>query len=155
MQLILDFLVRRFPLALASGFGVGYAPVAPGTWGSLLGVGLMYLTFDWSLPAKLMMLLALLLVSWWACEIGGRYWGHDHKRIVIDEVAGQYLTLLAATTVLGLWVGFLAFRVFDIWKPFPANWLDRQKGGLFTLADDLAAGIYALVFLYLAVFFLF
>jgi phosphatidylglycerophosphatase A len=147
----MDFLARRFPLALASGFGVGYAPFAPGTWGSLWGVVLMYLTFDWSLFAKLWVLFAVILLAWWSCEVGGRFWGHDHKRIVSDEVAGQYLVLLAAPTHFWLLPGFILFRIFDITKPFPAGWLDRQKGGLFTLADDLAAGLYALLVLALAV----
>ena len=74
---------------IASGLGVGLSPFAPGTLGSLWGVALAFLTWEWPPAAKIGLLVAVSLVGWWASEQAGRMWGHDHPRIVIDEVAGQ------------------------------------------------------------------
>jgi phosphatidylglycerophosphatase A len=134
---------------IAAGGGFGFAPIAPGTFGSLPALLLVYITFPWPLLAKLALLAAICLLGWWASEMAGRQWGHDDSRIVIDEVAGQYLSLLFIPVLSLFWLaaGFLAFRVFDIWKPQPARALDRRKGGAYTMADDLAAGLYAMLLL--------
>ncbi len=138
----------KAPLAavLASTtFGLGFSPLAPGTLGSAAGVGLIYLTLDWPLPAKIGVLVFVTLLGWWASAEVGKVWGHDHRRIVIDEVAGQYLTLiLSAGSSAALFTGFILFRIFDMWKPPPARAYDNRKGGWFTMADDLAAGVYGL-----------
>lgn len=135
--------------AIASGLGVGLSPFAPGTLGSLWGVALSYAAFDWPPAARAAVLVALIAVGIWSSEGAGRAWGHDHPRIVIDEVTGQYITLLAAPSPVWFLWGFVLFRLADIVKPFPANVLDRKKGGVYTMADDGVAGVYGLLVLYL------
>ncbi len=135
--------MQKLALFLASGFYTGLTPVAPGTAGTVPGVLIFWLTSAWALEWRLAFLGGVILVGWWACEIAGRHWGHDDGRIVIDEIAGVYITLLfAPATLYWVIVGFFVFRASDIAKPPPARWLDLQKGGFFTLADDLVAGLY-------------
>ncbi len=131
---------------VAFGFGAGLAPGAPGTAGSLLGVGLAWLTVDLSLGLKLGVALFLFLAGVWLCGESARRIGvHDHAGIVWDEIAGVYVTLLAAPAGLAAWVlGFALFRVFDIVKPWPIRDLDhRLGGGLGIMLDDLVAALYA------------
>jgi phosphatidylglycerophosphatase A len=146
-------------LFIATGLGLGYLPKAPGTWGSLLGVAL---TLAASLsPSFLPLLIALVLVvaaaGVWAAGRVSVYLGkEDPQIVVIDEVAGQLITLLAIAGVSGpanwkyLLAGFLLFRLFDIWKPFPIRRAESLPGGLGIMADDWLAGIYAAVLLALA-----
>jgi phosphatidylglycerophosphatase A len=133
---------------VATGFGVGFSPIAPGTFGSMLGVLLAFFTLGQALWIKLLVLALVTAIGIWASELVGRQWGHDHPRIVVDEIAGQYLTLLVAPGWIWFGWGFLFFRLADMTKPYPASVLDRKKGGFFTMADDLMAGLYALVALF-------
>lgn len=139
---------RKPPLAAvvaATTFGLGFSPIAPGTCGSLFGVGLSLFTLAWPLYAKLAVLAAITLLGWWASEEIGKAWGHDNQRVVIDEVAGQYLTLLLMPgSIVLVILGFVLFRFFDIVKPQPARYFDDQKSGWYTMADDLVAGAYGL-----------
>ena len=103
-----------------------------------------------SVPLYAWVLLAGLGVGVWACGVAGRVLGvADHRSVVWDEFIGQWLALLplvgrAELSWWGVAVGFVSFRVFDIWKPWPIGWLDRRlKGGLGVMADDLVAGICA------------
>ena len=135
---------------LAFGFGTGLAPVAPGTFGSLPGVLLAWLTLDSGLYVQLAVLTFLVLAGIWICGESARRIGvHDHGGIVWDEIAGMYMTLLLApATVAGFVIGFLLFRLFDIAKPWPIRDLDhRLGGGLGIMLDDLAAALYALLLL--------
>jgi phosphatidylglycerophosphatase A len=143
--------MNRPAVTIASGFGLGFSPVAPGTMGSLLGLFFAYLSFELPIGIRLLALAVITGIGWWSSEKAGQAWGHDHPRIVVDEIAGQYLTLLAAPAVSWFLTGFLLFRLADIVKPYPASALDRKKGGFFTMADDMMAGIYALVALWVAV----
>jgi phosphatidylglycerophosphatase A len=133
---------------LAFGFGAGLSPWAPGTFGTLVGVA-------FSLPLSLLPLahyaavvVAVSLVGIWLCDRAARDLGvHDHPGIVWDEIAGYLVTMLAAPSGWE-WVlaGFVLFRLFDIWKPWPVSWLDRRVGGgLGIMLDDLAAGALAAV----------
>jgi phosphatidylglycerophosphatase A len=124
---------------LASGFGLGRVPVSPGSAGSLLalvlGVPLMLVPGGLAIGA-----LVASLVGLWAIRAAG---GEDDAGwVVIDEVAGQWLTLLglARPTVVGLAAAFVLFRFVDIAKPGPVGWADRQKGAAGVMADDLIAG---------------
>lgn len=138
---------------IATFFGIGLLPIAPGTWGSLaalpLGVGLLWLGGPWLLAAGIA---AVSLAGWWAsgehCRLIGR---DDPGEIVIDEVAGQWITLLPASLAWpDIAFAFLLFRVADIVKPWPASWADRTiHGGLGVMTDDLIAGIYAALALFL------
>jgi len=135
---------------LAFGFGTGLAPVAPGTFGSLPGVLLAWLTLDMGIYVQLGVAAALFLAGIWICGESARRIGvHDHGGIVWDEICGMYITLLLApATVLGFTLGFGLFRLFDIVKPSPIRELDhRLGGGLGIMLDDLVAALYALILL--------
>jgi len=135
---------------LALGFGTGCAPKMPGTIGTLVGI-LFYLpmlTLSW--PFYIGVTIILFLLGIWLCDVTARHLGvHDHGGIVWDEIVGYLITMTAAPPdwrfVL---LGFVLFRLFDIWKPWPINWLDRKlTGGLGIMSDDVFAGIYALIVL--------
>ena len=135
---------------LAFGFGTGLSPVAPGTVGSLVGVLFAWLTLDLGLPLQLGVAAALSVSGVWICGESARRIGvHDHGGIVWDEIAGMYLTLLAAPPTIAGWVlAFVLFRAFDIAKPWPIRDLDhRLRGGAGIMLDDLAAALYALILL--------
>ena len=135
---------------LAFGFGTGLAPFAPGTAGSLPGVLLFWLTLDLGLYVQLGVVVALVLSGIWLCGESARRIGvHDHGGIVWDEIAGMYVTLLAAPLSLAGWAfAFVLFRLFDIVKPWPIRDLDhRLRGGVGIMLDDLVAALYAAVIL--------
>ena len=132
-----------FARFVASGFGVGFAPKAPGTAGSLLGLALAVPLMagpPWLLPLGC---LGVCLVGTWATvQAGG---ADDPGWVVIDEVAGQWIALLALSGLgwLGFALAFALFRLFDIAKPGPIGWVDRQGGALSVMADDVLAGLAA------------
>ena len=135
---------------LAFGFGTGLAPFAPGTFGSLPGILLFWLTLDFGLYVQLGVALALTLAGVWLCGESARRIGvHDHGGIVWDEIAGMYITLLAAPVTMTGWaLAFVAFRLFDIVKPWPIRDLDHSiHGGLGIMLDDLVAALYAALLL--------
>ncbi len=135
---------------LAFGFGTGLAPFAPGTFGSLPGILLFWLTLDFGLYVQLGIAVALALVGTWLCGESARRIGvHDHGGIVWDEIVGMYITLLAAPVSLTGWaLAFVAFRLFDIVKPWPIRDLDHSiQGGLGIMLDDLVAALYAALLL--------
>ncbi len=135
---------------LAFGFGTGLAPVAPGTFGSLPGVLLFWLTLGQGVYVQSAIAVALVVAGIWLCGESARRIGvHDHGGIVWDEIAGMYLTLFAApATPFGFLLAFLLFRVMDIVKPWPIRDLDhRIHGGLGIMLDDLVAALFAAVLL--------
>lgn len=132
---------------LATWFGCGLAPKAPGTVGSLAALPpaalLVWLGGPWLLAGATLL---MALVGWWAsAEVARASGDSDPSRVVIDEVAGQWLTLIPLPLDPVAWlIGLLAFRLFDIAKPWPVGWADRRlKGGLGIMVDDLLAGCYA------------
>ena len=131
---------------LAFGFGTGCSPKAPGTMGTLLAVGIYMPLSLLSSAAYLGVLGMVILGGIWLCGSAARDLGvHDHPGIVWDEIAGFLLTMVAAPSGW-YWVaiGFLLFRLFDIWKPWPIRWLDREiGGGLGIMLDDIVAGLFA------------
>ena len=137
---------------LAFGFGAGLAPFAPGTFGSLPGVLLFWLTMDFGLYVQLGVALSATLAGVWICGESARRIGvHDHGGIVWDEIVGMYLTLMVATfSVTGWILAFVLFRVMDIVKPWPIRGLDhRIGGGIGIMLDDLVAALYAAILLVL------
>jgi phosphatidylglycerophosphatase A len=135
---------------LAFGFGAGLAPVAPGTVGSLLGVGLAWLTLDAGLAAQSAIAAVLFVAGIRICAESARRIGvHDHGGIVWDEICGMYVTLLAAPQHYVGWIAaFVLFRAFDIVKPWPIRDLDhRLVSGLGIMLDDLLAALYAAILL--------
>jgi phosphatidylglycerophosphatase A len=133
-------------MILATGFGSGYGPIAPGTWGSVPGVALAWGIDRWGGPwAVLVAALVFAAAGVWAAGRAERLLGEkDPGRVVVDEIAGQIVTLLflpASAPVLV--IGFLLFRVLDVLKPWPARRLEDLPGGSGIMADDLMVGLYA------------
>jgi phosphatidylglycerophosphatase A len=197
----------RLALFIATACGLGYIPVAPGTFGAIAGLLLALLPW-WSfftiaaaiiaarngnggffvtssahhadpfLSAQIALAVLTAAIGVWSAHRAAHYWQQgDPQRVVIDEVSGQHLTLLLGCGIpiwwkplqfppegemLGLisirsalnWkyllLGFILFRVFDIWKPFPARQAESLPGGWGIMADDWVAGIYAAIGLWLA-----
>lgn len=143
--------------AIATVFGTGLLPIAPGTWASAVA-----LPFAWiiaSLGGWLALLIAAVaagLVGWWASAryvaVTGR---EDPSEIVIDEVAAQWLALsVVPVSITAYLAGFVIFRLFDTLKPWPASWADREvDGGAGVMLDDIFAGAYAALVLYLLRYF--
>ena len=131
-------------LAFATVLGVGYAPVAPGTFGSAAG-----LLVWWLLPSspaiQIGAIVAIFIVGSWSGSVAEKHFGRtDPGQVVIDEVMGMLITLLFNPVGwMGATLGFLLFRVADIVKPYPANRLERLHGGIGVMADDGMAAIYA------------
>jgi phosphatidylglycerophosphatase A len=140
------FLNERFIKIAATGFGSGYAPLAPGTAGTLVGIPL-YLVFSvMSWPLWLITVAAFTCLAWHVSGEAEKLFGQkDAKCIVIDEIAGLQWTLFLITpTALHVALGFILFRLFDIVKPFPARlFQERLPGGYGVVGDDLAAALYA------------
>lgn len=142
--------MRTFFKLLATWFGVGRLRPAPGTWGTLAAVPLAVLLAYVGPFAHMIFCVFLLVVSITAAEVYEQDKGeHDSSEIVIDEVLGY---LIAVTWLPFTWqsfvLGFLLFRLFDIWKPLFIGLMDRKlKGGVGTVLDDVAAGIVANVIL--------
>lgn len=146
--------VTRLGVALATVGGAGFFPVAPGTVGSAVGVVIYMLTRGWTTAAQLGLLLAIIAVGTWAAQVTEKALNReDPGPVVIDEVAGQLVTLLlTGVGWTGAIVGFFIFRVLDIIKPPPARQLERLHGGLGIMADDLAAGAYGWGLMWLLIY---
>ena len=138
--------MRRLILFFSSNAGLGYAPVVPGTFGTLAGIPAFYLLAPLEASTYALVLSALAAASCWICGEAGRLYGvADDGRIVIDELVGYLVTVafLPFTWTTAL-LGFLFFRIFDILKVPPASWFDRRmKNGAGVVLDDVVAGIYA------------
>ncbi|MFY9801801.1 MAG: phosphatidylglycerophosphatase A [Candidatus Acidiferrales bacterium] len=168
----------HFALFVSTVGGIGYFPKAPGTWGSLVGI-LLSVAVNWIaarpniaavslerninfwtekdvIPGGLAILASVIVAGlgvWASDRVAKRFREKDPQYVVVDEVSGQQLTYLLAF-VGGNWkyllLGFILFRVFDIWKPFPARQAESLPGGWGIMADDWIAGIYAAIGLWLA-----
>ena len=143
-------------VAIATWFGCGYSPVAPGTAGSLAALLLAAAAVRWIGfgPLDFLVVSALLMpFGIWASDVTARVLDRkDPGLVVVDEVIGQWVTLAGATNLnwLSGVIGFLLFRLFDVWKPFPARRMEKWPGGLGIVADDVMAGFYAALVLNLA-----
>jgi phosphatidylglycerophosphatase A len=135
----------RAGLVVATALGAGYAPIAPGTFGSAVGL-LLWLALPNIHWLQLVAILVVAVVGAWSGSVAEEHFDRrDPGQVVVDEVAGMMVTL-AFNPVNGFaWfaAAFVLFRAADIIKPFPVNQLERLPGGLGIMADDLAAGIYA------------
>jgi len=133
-------------MLIATGFYSGYLPKAPGTWGSLVGVLLVFLLNALSLQIYLSVVAGLFIVgSFVAGEAEKILDDRDPGVVVIDEIVGMLITMIAVpVTPLTMALGFILFRGFDIAKPFPVNFFDQHfHGGLGIMLDDVVAGIYS------------
>ena len=125
---------------------IGFSPVAPGTIGSIAALPLCLLISAMDIAEGSIFLLALISVSIWIAHGAEKIFGHrDPGLVVIDEVCGMAVTLFALPFIPIFVVGgFALFRVFDIFKPFPIRWFDKNvKGGLGIILDDVIAGVFA------------
>ena len=147
--------MKSLGVGIATVGGVGWFPIAPGTAGSAVGVVIYLVTRGWSAPAQIAVLLGITLVGLWAAGVAEtELKKQDPGPVVIDEVAGQLVTLLlTGVGWRGAIVGFFVFRVLDILKPFPARRFERLHGGFGIMADDLMAGVYGLGLMMLLVHF--
>lgn len=159
-------LTDRLAYGLATGFGAGLAPKAPGTFGALESIAVFVVLLFCGLTAQAFFITLLVLdvvsflVGWWAsgrtCTLTSC---EDPRQIVIDEINGQFvaLTPLALSAGAPSWQGvllaFILFRMFDILKPYPINRLEALHGGLGVMADDTLSGIYAAAPIALLVYF--
>lgn len=141
------FLLSHPAHFIALGFGSGLAPAAPGTFGTLAGLGLYWLLAQVAPPLVIAFLaIPAFFLGVWACERTGRDLGvQDHGAMVWDEiVAFLPLAALASSSLALQGVAFLLFRLFDIWKPYPIRLVEAKvKGGMGVMVDDLMAGAYA------------
>ena len=151
-----QFNLKKFTHFCALGFGLGLAPKAPGTFGTLAAIPFIFLTMMAPLWLQLVVAIAICAIGIWFCDVASRDAGvHDHPAIVWDEVAGFYITMIgAAISWQTLLVGFILFRFFDIVKPWPITLLDKHvKGGFGIMVDDILAGIFSLICLQLVVYY--
>jgi phosphatidylglycerophosphatase A len=137
--------LRRLGVFIATCAHVGYAPVAPGTFGSLVGLAFYYLIRrQQSSVVELGAIVLITLVGLWsATEAEHHFGGIDPGPVVIDEVVGMLVTLaLHPVNVLGAIIAFFIFRVLDVVKPWPARRLELLPGGFGVVLDDMMAGVY-------------
>lgn len=131
---------------LASAFGAGYSPVASGTVGSFVTVVAIWLLPLTPLRIAVALVIVVLVGIWAGSRVERVLGKKDPGVIVVDEVAGMLLSvILLPRTIPVLITAFLLFRLFDIWKPFPARESQALTGGMGVMVDDLIAGVYALV----------
>jgi phosphatidylglycerophosphatase A len=138
--------MNKLVIALATGCGVGMIPKAPGTWGSLAAFIPWLFIKDLPLPVYLSVLLAVFIIGFFVSGSAEKILDQpDAGPIVIDEILGMFITLALVPGGPGIWIlGFVLFRIFDIFKPFPVSWFDRNiHGGIGIMMDDVIAGLYA------------
>ncbi|WP_130470177.1 phosphatidylglycerophosphatase A [Candidatus Magnetaquicoccus inordinatus] len=138
--------VKYLALHIATLGGVGLLPKAPGTWGTVATVPFAWLVKEAGSFWYWLALLLLSVLGSWATSVACRHFQRkDPSQVVVDEAAGLWVTLLFLPEGWVWWlVGVVLFRLFDIFKPWPVNWLDRELPSPWgVMADDLAAGLYA------------
>jgi phosphatidylglycerophosphatase A len=136
--------IRVLALACATALGVGYVPVAPGTFGSAVGL-IIWALLPSTPGVQAATIVVLFAAGVWSAGAAERYFSRtDPSQVVMDEVVGMMMTLfLNPVGWAGALAGFLLFRAADIVKPFPANRFEALRGGLGVMADDAMAAIYA------------
>jgi len=146
--------MKRLSIAVASGFGAGYSPYAPGTCGSVVGLFVFwsarYILHQDGLTFQLVCAIFLVVAGIITADVTSRILHvKDPSLVVIDEIAGMFITLIGhEPVILHLLTGLVLFRILDIFKPFPIRQMERLKGGIGIMADDIMAGILANICLY-------
>lgn len=141
-------------LFLAFGFGSGLVKKMPGTLGTIAAIPVYLLFIQTTNWLYGLLTLAVCIIGVWICEVAAKQLGeHDFGGIVWDEVAGFLITMcLVPFSWNAVFTGFILFRIFDIFKPWPINWIDQKvDGGLGIMLDDILAGAFAGVCLYLII----
>ena len=143
-----------FPRLIATSFGAGFLPVAPGTWGAIVGIILWLPLYLWcpGMPAFIATAALTLFFTGagtWASSVSEKYWGKDPVAACVDETVGQLISLLplcGGTAAAPWWlilVSLALFRFFDIFKPLGIRSMERFPGGFGMMADDILAAVYA------------
>ena len=148
---------RLYKLTL-SGFGAGWLPVAPGTWGAAVAILPAWPLAHWTPGLFNLELTLLILVFSWVGAIGSDLlapeWGEDPRQTVIDEIVGMWIALLGLPFAPAWWLAaFLLFRFFDIFKPLGIRRMEGIGGGWGVVLDDVVAGAYSSVVLQIALLF--
>ena len=151
--------MKRPPLwavIIGAGFGSGFWPWGPGTAGAVLAVLVWLVLGAWLSPMALFVVTLLLVLLFtalgtWATARLEPFWGEDPSRVVVDEMVGVWIPLLLADGWRQAVMALLLFRFFDIVKPLGIRALDRRHGAFWVMADDLLAGVYSAVVLYLII----
>lgn len=150
------------PIIIGTGFGSGFWPWGPGTAGALLATLIwsalsLYISTQALFITTLILIVAFTVAGTWATHRLMPYWGDDPSRVVVDEMVGVWIPLLAAPTLMSgdnaeiyIIASFVLFRLFDIFKPLGIRRIDRIKGAFFVMADDILAGIYSLIIIAVA-----
>lgn len=146
-----------FPKLIATSFGFGFLPVAPGTWGAVFAIIVWLPLYLWVSPALTVWItaaavLVFTVLGTWASSVSERYWGKDPVIACVDETVGQWISLLpvAGVAVCPWWEIILSlalFRFFDIFKPLGIRAMERLPRGYGMMADDILAGLYSAVIL--------
>jgi len=140
---------------IATGLGLGYSPVAPGTAGSLLGILLMYFLFPFPVWVILLTIIVLFFLGVYTGTALEKDHGPDPSNVVIDEIVGMMISLVLVPRIWWMYVvAFLVFRIFDIVKPPPINASQKLAGGWGIMIDDVLAGFYSLIIMHLILNFL-
>lgn len=140
------------PTIIGTGFGSGFWPWGPGTAGALTGM-LIWYALSFMLNSTLLFAVTLscivvfTIAGTWAVRRLSPFWGSDPQKVVIDEMVGVWVPLLAvpASDIWLAFASFVLFRLFDILKPLGIRTLDRRKGAFYVMADDILAGVYSLI----------
>jgi len=148
--------MNRFLLLIASGFGVGYSSVAPGTAGTLVAVPIFLLLSRIPFPLYELTGFTFFFLAAWVSDRAEKQFGRkDDPRIVIDEIMGYLITMLwIRKATLFIILGFFLFRFFDIVKPPPIRLVERARGGYGVVLDDVVAGIYSNIILQIVSYFI-
>ena len=144
------------PVFIGTGFGAGFWPWGPGTAGAVLATVIWLLLHQWLAASVLMAVTAALIVVFtalgtWATARLEPLWGDDPKRVVVDEMVGVWTPLLVANGWPTALAALVLFRFFDILKPLGIRALDRRRGAFWVMADDLLAGAYSAVVLFIII----
>jgi len=140
--------MKKMAEIIATAFYVGHAPVVPATFGAAFGMTIYWFLMPQSAAAEALVTIGVIILAIITAGKAEEKYGKDGRRIVVDEVAGMFVSLcflFPEGTAKNFWVflvAFAAFRVFDVVKPFPAHRLQRLPGGWGVVADDVFAGIY-------------
>lgn len=145
---------KLFHIIIASGFGSGFSPFAPGTAGALVAV-IIWTVLFYVIPFNILLVATSLLIvlftaaGIWSADKLESEWGKDPSKVVVDEMVGVWIALLAVP-VGNVWYilfAFLLFRFFDIFKPLGIRKMEQLEGGIGVMADDILAGIYSFLLL--------
>lgn len=151
-----------FHKLIATSFGTGFSPVAPGTMGALVAILVWYIlslcmaysTLQWTLAG---LIVVFTIIGVWSATVSERYWGEDPSKVVIDETVGEWIALLAVPAGQHwayIVAAFVLFRFFDIFKPLGVRSMENLKGGYGIMADDILSGVYAAVVMLLVDYFI-